>query len=143
MKKLTRLEKQILISNQRIFELEDPKRKRAHFLWLKLTELNKLAKKYDVDLYAIPKESEKTYVFNYKNKKGEDSTYQPLYRTTTSIWVRDDNFLFKHLREGVGPSKRLIVFIVLPYFDGGRIMRKNFYKEVGPCAHLDFLVMNK
>lgn len=75
MRKLTHLDKKILITNQRIFELEDPKRKRAHFLWFKLTKLNKLAKKYDVELYAVPKESFKTYVFNYKNKKGEDAMY--------------------------------------------------------------------
>lgn len=147
MRKLTHLDKKILISNQRTFELEDPKRKKAHFLWFKLTKLNKLAKKYDVELYAVPnvpKGSFKTYIFNYKNKKGEDAVYQPAYRTTTSIWSKDDNFLFKHLREGVGLlDKRIIVFIVLPYFDGGRIMRKNFYKETGPCAYLDFLVMNK
>lgn len=144
MRKLTHLDKQILISNQRIFELEDPKRKKARFLWFKLTKLNKLAKKYDVDLYAVPKESEETYVFNYKNKKGEDASYKPLYRPTASLWTKDKNlFLFKHLREGMGPSKKLIVLIVLPYFDGGKIMRKNFYKETGPCAHLDFLVMSK
>lgn len=144
MRKLTHLDKQILITNQRLFELEDSKRKKAHFLWFKLTKLNKLAKKYDVELYAVPKESEKTYIFNYKNKKGEDAVYQPLYRPTTSIWTKDKNlFLFKHLREGMGPSTRLIIFIVLPYFEGGKIMRKNFYKEVGPCAYLDFLVMNK
>ena len=143
MRKLTHLDKQILISNQRIFELEDLKRKKAHFLWFKLTKLNKLAKKYDVELYAIPKEFHKNYVFNYKNKKGEDAVYQPLCRTTTGIWTKDkDLFLFKHLRESC-PDKRLIVFIALPYFDGGRIVRRNFYKEVGHCVYLDFLVMSK
>lgn len=140
MKKLTHLDKQILISNQRIFELEDPKRKRAHFLWFKLTKLNKLAKKYDIDLYAIPSDSMKNYVFNWTDKSGKEKAYSPIFRASTGVWSKELN-IFKHLRESI-PKGRIAFFINLPYFEGGKIERKNFYKEVGPCAYIDYLCLS-
>lgn len=140
MRKLTHLDKKILISNQRIFELEDPKRKRAHFLWFKLTKLNKLAKKYDIELYAVPSASSKDYVFHWTDKSGKEKAYSPIFRVSTGIWSKELN-IFKHLREDV-PKGRIVCFISLPYFEGGRIERKNFYKETGPCAYIDHICLN-
>lgn len=139
MRKLTHLDKKILITNQRIFELEYPKRKRAHFLWFKLIKLNKLAKKYDIELYAVPSSS-KDYVFHWTDKSGKEKAYLPMFRTSTGIWSKELN-IFEHLREDV-PKGRIACFIKLPYFEGGRIERKNFYKEVGPCAYVDYVFLN-
>lgn len=147
MRKLTHLDKKILITNQRIFELnqrifelEDPKRKKAHFLWFKLTKLNKLAKKYDIELYAVPSASSKDYVFHWTDKSGKEKAYSPIFRASTGIWSKELNS-FKHMREDV-PKGRIVCFISLPYFEGGRIERKNFYKETGPCAYVDLLCLS-
>lgn len=140
MKKLTHLDKQILISNQRIFESEDQKRKKAHFLWFKLTKLNKLAKKYDIELYAVPSASSKDYVFHWTDKSGKEKAYSPIFKVSTGIWSKELNS-FKHMREDV-PKGRIVCFINLPYFEGGRIERKNFYKETGPCAYVDLLCLS-
>lgn len=140
MKKLTHLDKKILITNQRTFELEDPKRKKAHFLWFKLTKLNKLAKKYDIELYAVPSASSKDYVFHWTDKSGKEKAYSPIFRLSTGIWSKELNS-FKHMREDVSKG-RIVCFINLPYFEGGRIERKNFYKETGPCAYVDLLCLS-
>ena len=140
MRKLTHLDKQILISNQKIFEAQDSKRKKAHFLWFKLTKLNKLAKKYNIDLYAISVASKKDYVFRWTDKSGEEKFYQPMFRPSSGVWSKELN-IFKHLRESV-PKGRIVFFIYIPYLDGGRIVRKNFYKEVGPCADVDHVYLN-
>lgn len=140
MKKLTYLDKKILITNQRLFELEEPTRKKAHFLWSKLSHLNKLAKKYDIDLYAIPSASKKDYVFRWIDKSGKENFYPPMFRPSSGVWSKELNS-FKHLREDC-PKGRIIFFICVPYFDGGRIIRRDFYKEVGPCADTDFMILN-
>jgi hypothetical protein len=140
MRKLTHLDKKILITNQRTFELEYPKRKKAHFLWFKLTKLNKLAKKYDIELYAVSSASSKDYVFHWTDKSGKEKAYSPIFKVSTGIWSKELN-IFKHLREDV-PKGRIVCFISLPYFEGGRIERKNFYKETGPCAYIDYICLN-
>lgn len=137
MKKLTYLDKKTLMTNQKIFELRDPRRKKVHFLWFKLTKLNKLAKKYDIDLYAIPSASD--YVFHYTDKSGKEKSYSPYFRISSEIWSKEHN-IFKRLREDL-PKSRIVFFIDIPYFEGGIIMRKNIYKEVDPCANVDYVVI--
>jgi hypothetical protein len=140
MRKLTYLDKKILIANQRIFEAQDLKRKKAHFLWFKLLRLNKFAKKYNIDLYAIPSASSEEYVFHWIDKSGKEKAYSPIFRYSSGVWSKELN-IFKHLRE-TAPNGKIAFFIVIPYFEGAKIMRKDFYKEVGPCAHIDYLILN-
>lgn len=122
MKKLTHKEKRILKANQKNFE-KHQNLKKIYFLGHHLRKLNSLAKKYDVDLYAVSIELKDTYSFQYS----ENKSYTPYFKTFTYPNLIDT------IRTASNLNKKAALFILVPYFKTGKIKDK-------PAVYCDFLV---
>lgn len=143
MRKLNKEAKKILIENQRQFE-RDAGAKRASYLKLVFwfNKLNRLARKYKCDLVAVPRKDSVDFSYKYTDGFSKSKYFKPAFRPTVGLWKNPKEF-FNSLKNSLPKNweiERAALFICVPCFKTGRIVRKNFYKEIGISTYCDYQI---
>lgn len=143
MKKLNKEDKKILLENQKEFYEQNKMEPDVSDFRLRLWfhKLNRYAKKYNIDLIAIPNKERDDY--SYQMDFGRSNRYKPCFRAYTELW-NSPKMAMKHLHLSAPEGRKVdkaVMFIVIPRFKTGRIVRKNFYKETGPTTYCDYVVL--
>ena len=143
MKKLSKEDKKILLENQKWF-YEDNKIKPqiSNFrLRLWFHKLNRYAKKYHIDLIAIPHKEFNDY--SYQIELGKANRYKPVCGTNREIFQYAKRAMKRISMSAPAGRKveKAALFIMIPYCKTGRIIRKNIYKDVGPSTLCDYVIL--
>lgn len=143
MKKLNKEDKKVLIENQKYFYEENKAKPQISNFQLHLWfhKLNRYAKKYNIDLIAIPHKEWDDY--SYQIDLGKVNRYKPIHGTNREIWSYPKRAMQRiHLSAPAGRKvEKAVLFIMVPYCKTGRIVRKNIYKDVGPSTICDYAIM--
>ncbi len=143
MRKLNKEDKRILLENQKeYYECHEMKPDVSNFqLRLWFHKLNRYAKKYNIDLIAIQHKDIEWY--SYKMDFGRSNRYKPCLRPYTELW-KNPKRVMKSLHLSAPEGRKVdkaVMFIVFPRYKTGKIVRKNFYKEIGPTTYCDYVVL--
>ena len=143
MKKLNKEDKIILLENQKeFFERNKIKPNVSNFrLHLWFHKLNRYAKKYHIDLIAIPHKEFNDY--SYQIELGKANRYKPMFRPNTELWQNPKRAMKRIFFSAPAGRKvdRAALFIAIPRYKNERIVRKDFYMEAGPTTYCDFVIL--
>lgn len=143
MKKLNKEDKKILLENQKEFyeynKMEPDVSNFRFRLWFH--KLNRYAKKYNIDLIAVPNKEIDSY--SYQIDFGRSNRYKPCFRAYAELWENPKRAMKRlHLSAPEGKKvDKAVMFIAVPRYNAGRIVRRNFYKETGPTTYCDYIVL--
>lgn len=138
MRKLTRADKKLLIFNQKkeMRRVYYPKFTllKVHFWLLKM---NRLAKKYNLDLYACENGH---YAINFKKADGTESSYEYLSRRIEWLWEDPKKGVAsfcKELERYSQPTRQVAFGILIPYVLG------NKKKNIKDCTYGDWAILRR
>lgn len=143
MRKLNKEAKKILIENQRQFEQENGLKKVSYLkLMFWFNKLNRLAKKYKYDLVAVPHKDRADFSYKYTDGYSKSKYFKPAFRAVVGLWENPKEFfnLHKNSLPENWKIEKAALFICLPCFKTGRIVGKNFYKEIGISTYCDYQI---
>lgn len=130
MRKLTRADKKILIANQK------KEMKRVYypkFTLLKvrfwLSKMNKLAKKYNLDLYACETGRD---TIKYTKADGTESVYEFLCRPIGWLWDKPEKGVAsfcKDLAQYTEPTRQIAFGILIPHLLGNKSINDGTYGD--------------
>lgn len=116
MRKLTLKDKFILIENQRYIEAKTESEEISIIkLLVWFYKINKIAKKANIDFYAVPAGELHDYGFEYETGK----LYHPICRITEGTWYGPER-QFGKLRENIDKVRngsRIVSFLVVPFIE--------------------------
>ena len=136
MRKLTRADKKVLIANQKkemkLFCYPKFTLLKVHF-WF--SKMNKLAKKYNLDLYACETGCD---TMKYKKADGTESNYEFLCRPIEWLWKKPKDGVArfcKSLAEYTEPTRQIAFGILIPYLLGK--------KDKNDCTYGDWIILRR
>lgn len=130
MRKLTRADKKVLITNQKkeMKRVYYPKFTllKVHF-WF--SKMNKLAKKYNLDLYACKTGRD---IMKYKKADGTESDYKFLCRPIEWLWENPKDGVASFCRaldQHTEPTRQIAFGILIPHLLGSKHIKGGTYGD--------------